>query len=140
MESYLDYDGVRATSEWRVLNNYWFIWPCMSIGRIGNIQYDTRVIYNSNGRRIMMDGVLMGFDGFRASSGMILLNNYCPYDHANQLEWSGRLTRRHLSSTIQTKWTKGRYLLKIPLYEWKVGRNTIYTQRYWCVLIWRGNL
>ena len=49
--------------------------PTGSIGTIRKTHQDTPVIHNSNPEGIRTGGVLMGFEGFRATFGRRVLNN-----------------------------------------------------------------
>ena len=72
----MGFEGFRATSGRRVLNKKWSIWPCGFIGTTRKTHQDTPVLHNSNPGGIRTGGVLTGFEGFRATSGRRVLNNY----------------------------------------------------------------
>ena len=69
------FEGFRATSGRRVLNNYWSLWPSRSIGMVRKTHQDTPVLHNPNWKDIRMGGVLIGFEGFKEST--IRIGQYC---------------------------------------------------------------
>ena len=81
------YEGSRANSGRRLLNNYCSTWPIGSIGHLRKTHQDTPVLHNSNQEGIRMGMVLTGVEGFTATSDYKALSAMSPVCWRGLIFW-----------------------------------------------------